>query len=257
MIRKLFLLVFAGALLAGGVFVYLLMQPPAPKSTTPEPGAPAVEKAPSPAPASAEPERVEPATKPGKKNAPKPKQADAPVEAEKAADAAPTTGTLRITADVPEASVFIDRKYVGTAPVTASDLAPGAHRLNVSAKGFDAVTEDIDVAVGTREIAVKLKEVRLNASLVVKHKHGMGSCEGTLKATPQGITFETTNKDDAFTVTLADIETFEVDYAAKNLKIKVKKGRTYNFTDPDGNADKLFVFHRDVDKARVALLRER
>lgn len=257
MIRKLFLLVFAGALLAGGVFVYLLMQPPAPKPTSPESKAAPVEKDAPPPTAPAEPERAEPAAKPGKKSAPKPKKADAPVDAETPADAAPTTGTLKITADVPEASVFIDRKYVGTAPVTAADLAPGAHRLNVSAKGYDAVTEDIDVAVGTREIAVKLKEVRLNASIAVKHKHGMGSCEGTLKATPQGITFETTNKDDAFTVALTDIETFEVDYAAKNLKIKVKKGRTYNFTDPDGNADKLFVFHRDVDKARAALSRER
>ena len=106
----------------------------------------------------------------------------------------------------------------------------------------------------SREIAVKLKDVRLNATLTVKHKHAMGSCEGTLKATPQGITFETSNKDDAFTVALTDLDTFEIDYAGKNLKIKVKKGRTYNFTDPDGNADKLFVFHRDVDKVRQRLI---
>ena len=57
----------------------------------------------------------------------------------------------------------------------------------------------------------------------------------------------------AFTVALADLEAFEIDYIGKNLKIKVKKGRTYNFTDPDGNADRLFVFHRDVEKARDRL----
>ena len=53
---------------------------------------------------------------------------------------------------------------------------------------------------------------------------------------------------------MADIETFEVDYLAKNLKLKVKKGKTWNFADPDGNADRLFIFHRDVDKARQRLI---
>ena len=81
----------------------------------------------------------------------------------------------------------------------------------------------------------------------------MGSCAGTLKASPQGVTYDTTNKGDAFTVALTDIESFEVDYLSKNLKLKVKKGKTYNFTDPDGNADRLFVFHRDVDKVRQRL----
>jgi hypothetical protein len=39
----------------------------------------------------------------------------------------------------------------------------------------------------------------------------------------------------------------------KNLRIKPKNGKTYNFTDPEENADRLFVFHRDVDKARQKL----
>ena len=69
----------------------------------------------------------------------------------------------------------------------------------------------------------------------------------------QGITFETSNKDDAFTVALTDLDTFEIDYMDKNLKIKLKGGKQYNFTDPDGNADRLFVFQRDVDKARQRL----
>ena len=230
------------------------MQPP-PARPAETVKAPAPAKTEAAAPVVAPPEPVsEPKTDARKRTAAAPKKTDAPVAAEKPAEAAPTTGTLKITADVAEASVFIDRKFIGTAPVTATDLAPGSHRLNVSAKGYDAVSEDLDVAIGTREIAVKLKDVRLNATLTVKHKHAMGSCEGTLKATPQGITFETSNKDDAFTVALTDLDTFEIDYAGKNLKIKVKKGRTYNFTDPDGNADKLFVFHRDVDKVRQRLI---
>ena len=44
-----------------------------------------------------------------------------------------------------------------------------------------------------------------------------------------------------------------MDYAEKNLRVRVRKGKQYNFTDPGGNADKLFVFHRDVDKARQRL----
>jgi len=44
-----------------------------------------------------------------------------------------------------------------------------------------------------------------------------------------------------------------VDYLKKNLLVKLHGGKTYNFTDPAGNADKLFVFQRDVEKARVRL----
>ena len=51
----------------------------------------------------------------------------------------------------------------------------------------------------------------------------------------------------------ADVETFQVDYTDKNLRVKLRKGKQYNFTDPEGNADRLFVFHRDVDKARQRL----
>ena len=40
---------------------------------------------------------------------------------------------------------------------------------------------------------------------------------------------------------------------AKQLKLKLQKGKQYEFTDPDGNADRLFVFHRDVEKARERL----
>ena len=35
--------------------------------------------------------------------------------------------------------------------------------------------------------------------------------------------------------------------------MKPGKGKLFNFTDPEGNADRLFVFHRDVDKARARL----
>jgi hypothetical protein len=167
--------------------------------------------------------------------------------------AAPTTATLRIDSDVAGAEVFLDRVFLGVTPLEVSDVKPGTHRLNVSATGFEGISETIDVVPGPRDVMVEFKAVRLNASIRVRHKHGMGSCEGTLSATPDGLRYETTNRADAFSVALTGVEAFTVDYLAKNLRLRVKSGKTYNFTDPDGNADRLFVFHRDVDKARARL----
>jgi hypothetical protein len=162
---------------------------------------------------------------------------------------------LQIAADVPGAQVFIDREYVGLAPVTAPNVAPGTHTINVSAPGYEGVAETIEVSPGPRDIAIKLREVRLDSRIDVVHRHGMGSCRGRLIATPLGIRYETSHKDDAFSSVLLDLETFEVDYLDKNLRVKPRQGRRYDFTDPDGNADRLFVFHRDVEKARERLKR--
>jgi len=163
-------------------------------------------------------------------------------------------GTLLIESDVPDTSVFIDRVFLGTAPVTATNLTPGSHRLNMSAAGYEGIAETIEVAAGTHTLSIKFKEVKLDASIAVVHKHAMGSCAGTLKASPAELRYETPNKGDAFSVALTDLEAFEVDYLAKNLRVKIRRGKTFNFTDPDGNADRLFVFHRDVEKVRQRLL---
>src|SRR4029077_19631245 len=48
----------------------------------------------------------------------------------------PDAGSLRIETDVPNAQVFLDRQFIGTAPVTAANVKPGPHQLNVSAEGF-------------------------------------------------------------------------------------------------------------------------
>ena len=56
-----------------------------------------------------------------------------------------------------------------------------------------------------------------------------------------------------FSVPLSALEGFDVDYLAKTLHVRLAKGKKYDFTDPDGNADRLFVFHRDVDKVRQQL----
>lgn len=167
--------------------------------------------------------------------------------------AAPATATLTIVSDVPGAQVFLDRRFIGTTPATAADVAPGAHQLNVSAPGFDAFVETIEVAAGPRELSIAFREVRLDASIDVVHKHRMGSCRGRLIASPQGVRYETSDKNDAFSSPLIDLETFQVDYLQKNLRVQPRRGRRYDFTDPDGNADRLFVFHRDVERARERL----
>jgi hypothetical protein len=175
--------------------------------------------------------------------------ADAPSPVE----SAPEVGTLRIEADVPNAQVFLDRQFIGNAPVTAEGVKPGSHTLNVSAEGFEAIAQTLDVEPGPRDVTIRFREVRLNSTIAVVHKHRMGSCQGQLVATPAGIRYDTDDKDDRFTAPLADLDQFTVDYLDKNLKIKVRKGKQYNFTDPEGNADRLFVFQRDVDKVRQRL----
>jgi hypothetical protein len=168
-------------------------------------------------------------------------------------EAAPEAGTLHIDADVPGAQVFLDRQFVGTVPATASDLKPGTYQLNVSVEGYDGIAQTIDVERGPRNLMVRFKEVRLSLQLSVIHKHRMGSCRGRLLATPHGVRYETDDKNDSFSVAMDEMERFEIDYLKKNLKIKLRKGKQYNFTDPEGNADRLFVFHRDVEKARERL----
>ena len=168
-------------------------------------------------------------------------------------EAAPELGTLRIEADVAGAQVFIDRQFVGTVPLTAENVKPGTHRLNVTAEGFDGIAQTIDVEPGPRELTFRFREVRLDAVLAVVHTHRIGSCRGRLVATLDGLRYEATAGDDGFSVPLGDLEAFEVDYQEKNLRIRLRGGRTFNFTDPDGNADRLFVFHRDVEKVRRKL----
>ncbi len=149
--------------------------------------------------------------------------------------------------------MFIDRQFVGTTPLTAESVKPGTHQINVTAEGFDGIAQTIDVEPGPRELTFRFREVRLEAAVNVVHKHRVGSCRGRLVATVDGIRYETADKEDGFTAPLADLEAFQVDYQDKNLRVKLRKGRQFNFTDPDGNADHLFVFHRDVEKARQRL----
>jgi len=246
-------LIFAGlalAVLGAGLYLTTGSSPssktadrsvaaPAP---TPTPTAPPATPAPETRPTTAAPRNTEPR----RPSSPPPEAAPAP---EVAAAPAADVPMLRIEVDVPDAQVFVDRVFIGKAPLTTTDVKVGSHRLNVSATGYEGVAQALEVKPGTQQVTVKLREVRLDASIDVVHKHRMGSCKGRLVATPQGMRYETTDKDDAFKTALLDIDTFEVAYLEKNLRIKLKQGKRLDFSDPEGNADHLFVFQRDVAKA--------
>jgi hypothetical protein len=221
----------------------------APAGPAPTAPAPAAKRDPAaPAPKAAEP------AAPVAKRPAEPARTDTPAPAPAAAPRADAV-TLVVESDVPGASVFVDRQFVGTAPVKLKDLAPGAKRINLSAEGFDGISRTVELAPGEQTVNMRFKEVRLDASTGVAHKHGVGGgCEGTLRATVDGLAYETSNKGDAFSLRFEQVEGFEVNYLEKNLRVKQRGGKTWNFTDRNAeNADRLFVFHRDVEAARAKL----
>jgi hypothetical protein len=239
-------LVFVAAVAA---WWWMRPAPPPPQgSATPAPprpsaGAPPVAgETPPPAPAAAS-DSSRRRERPREKAAPPAEPAPAP---------APAAGpTLVVESDVPGASVFLNRKYLGTTPLRSTEVTPGTGQLNASVEGYDGVVQTVEIAEsGATEVTVRFKEVRLDESVAVVHKHGVGSCEGTLKATIDGLRYDTTNRADAFALAFADLEVFEVDYLQKGLKVKKRGGKTWNFTTRAATADPLFVFHRDVDKVR-------
>jgi hypothetical protein len=233
------------AVLAFGV-VYML-EKPAPVVVTPAPAAPRIiPKKEEPVPTPTKPVAETP------RKAPK-KEAPAPLPPAPRSPNAPTLASLRLETDVPGASVFIDRAFVGNTPLSLDKLQPGSKRVQITATGFDSVQKTINLAPGPNSITIRVKEVSLNATTSVVHKHAMGSCAGTLVASLDGLRYNTTNTGDAFSLPYAQVEVFVVDYLQKNLRVKQKGGKTWNFTDKNDNADALFVFHRDVEAARKKL----
>lgn len=240
-IRALVLVLLGGA-------IYVISQrggdaePPAPETAaTPDRPGPAEERAREP-------------VRPPEKAAPASPDRTTPRKAEPTAPAARTLATLVLETDVPGASVFVDRRYVGTTPLTLARLEPGTKQLKLTADGYDGLERTVDLVAGENPLTLRFREVRLDKRIGVSHKHGMGGCEGSLVATVDGLAYETTNANDAFTLPFSQVETFTVDYLEKNLRVKQNGGKTWNFTDKAAaNADALFVFHRDVEAARKKL----
>ena len=144
------------------------------------------------------------------------------------------------------------RSYVGTTPFESTTLGPGRYRVNVSATGYETYAEDIEINGDRTSIVVAFRQVSLDERLAVIHKHRFGDCAGELVANTSGLRYQTSD-DDAFEVSLEAMEEFTIDYLEHNLRIKVRDGRTYNFTDEQDNADALLVFHRTVEDARRRL----
>ena len=233
------LFVVIGLAAAGGAAFLLLSDRSAPPPVS-EPPATKIEPAPTMAPRpTATPARPTPTAK---------------AEPTPTGTPEPTTATLTFESDVPDTSVFIDRRYLGKTPLTAADIPPGEHQINLSPSGFDPHVETITVTPGPRTISVKFKEIRLDASTPVTHKHAIGSCSGTLRATPQGLRYETSNATDAFSVPLTNLETFATDSLAKNLRVKIRNGKTYNFADPEEKIERLYSFHQQVEKVRQRIV---
>ena len=243
--RGVLLAIVAVVLLGGTAYFLHRPQPAEPEETaaTSEPRVVPREDKPVPKP-------IRPVAEPPRKSDTKKSAPEAP----KAPEPPPLTlASLRLETDVPGASVFIDRQFVGNTPLTLDRLEPGTKRVQVTATGFESVQRTIDLNPGPNDVTIRVKEVRLSARTPVVHKHGMGSCEGQLTASLDGLRYDTSNKNDAFTLRYEQLETFSVDYLQKNLRVKQKGGKTWNFTDKNDSADALFVFHRDVAAARKKL----
>ena len=147
---------------------------------------------------------------------------------------------------------YLAATLLGTTPVETRDFTPGSHRLNVSADGYEMYADSIELGTGSRDVMVRFKEVRLDEKLPVVHKHGMGSCRGTLLATTAGVRYETVAAGDAFAAPFGSLEPLQVDYLRKNLRVKLRGGKTYNFTAD--SADALLTFQRAVEAARKKLM---
>jgi hypothetical protein len=245
--RGVLVTVIVSAAVAAGVAAFLHRPRPAPvEVSTPPAAAPRVvpKKVEPPSPVVTAPAGESPRKAPPKKADPAPAATTA---------AAPTLASLTLESDVPGASVFIDRQFVGNTPLSLDKLEPGSRRVQLTATGFDSVQKTIELVPGPNAVTIRVKEVSLNTKTAVVHKHAMGSCDGALVATLDGLRYDSSNKGDAFTLPYAQVETFVVDYLQKNLRVKQKGGKTWNFTDKNDNADALFVFHRDVEAARKKL----
>ena len=239
--------VLIGLIVVGcGLAAYFSMPPleePAPVTAVADPPPrPAPEPDPEPEP---EPVATAPVAEP-------PPEADLDVVAETAPPSTRLVPLLRVASDVPGASVFLDRRYVGTTPFEVIEVSPGPHRLNVSAEGYEGFVRNIEIGDEPISIDVRFLEIRLDASVPVTHKHRFGSCAGILRADLDGIHYETTD-DDAFSIPLRAIERHETDYLERTLTLTRREGRTYNFTVEEDLVDALFVFHRDVEQTRDRL----
>lgn len=115
--------------------------------------APAVARPAAPAPQAAAPVRSEAETVPAKPPA-KPKVVPKKETAADSADAAASTGTVRLSI-LPWGEVYVDdRKYGVAPPLRDIALKPGSHRIEVRNPGFASYVQVVDVRAG-EEIRIR------------------------------------------------------------------------------------------------------
>jgi len=102
-----------------------------------------------------------------------------------------------------------------------------------------------------RERVPRPQVPRHDARRDVAHKHGIGSCRGQLLATTAGLRYEADKPAESFAVGYDELQPLEVDYLSRNLRVKQRGGRTWNFTAD--RADPLLGFQQAVEKARKRL----
>jgi len=155
--------------------------------------------------------------------------------------------TLRVEANVAGAKVVLDGEERGTTPLELSNVSPGRHELAVSADGYETRTETLEVESGKRDIKIDLVSplATLNEAVAVKHKHriGIGSCEGVLRASADKLEYDSPHKD-AFSVALSEVAGFSLE--KEDLSVKVRDGRSYKFRERNDNPTALASFHERV-----------
>lgn len=99
-------------------------------------------------------------------------------------------------------------------------------------------------AVAVSPGAAPLEAPPVVATVDVVHKHALGSCRGRLSATTAGLRYEPSRPGDGFDVPRASVERLAADARKKLLVVKLRGGRTYNFTDGPGRAEPLLAFQK-------------
>jgi hypothetical protein len=134
-------------------------------------------------------------------------------------------------------------------PAQAGTVTRSAGRPSPSpAGGPPSPSPGASEAPAARPVAV--------AAVEVVHKHKLGSCRGRLSVTAASLRYEPTRPGDGFDVPRAAVDRVEADARKRALFVKLRGGRTYNFTDAQGRPEPLVSFQKAFAKspARPALV---
>ena len=132
------------------------------------------------------------------------------------------------------------------APASAeTPVQPGAQRTAATASPAPATK-----AASSHPAATAPATARIDARLLVVHKHRFGDCQGILRAVPGTLTYATEHKEDGFRLAFAEVEALDLDADKKNLRIRRKGGKTWNFTTRGDAGAALSIFHKEAERAR-------